>query len=62
VFETASDNGGVPGSWTIVSSASWNTSAVPVTAVRFELKAGTWQTESTAPGTVIFDNFRAARP
>jgi len=62
VFETASDNGGIPGSWTIVSSASWNTSAVPVSAVRFEFKAGTWQPESAAPGIVIFDNFRAARP
>jgi hypothetical protein len=62
VFETASDNGGIPGTWTIRSSASWNTSAVPVTGVRFELKAGTWQSEPVAPGTVIFDNFRAARP
>jgi hypothetical protein len=30
--------------------------------VIFELKAGTWQPESVAPGTVVFDNFRAARP
>jgi hypothetical protein len=62
VFETASDNGGIPGTWTIRYSESWNTSAVPVTALRFELKAGTWQPESGAPGLVIFDNFRAARP
>ena len=62
VFETASDNGGVPGSWTIRSSTTWNTAAVSLTGLRFELKAGTWQPESVAPGVVIFDNFHAARP
>ncbi len=62
VFETATDNGGVPGTWTIRSSATWNTTAVPVSAVRFELKAGTWQPEPIVPGVVIFDNFRAAKP
>jgi hypothetical protein len=62
VFETASDNGGVPGAWTIRSTATWNTSAVPLSGVRFELKAGTWQPEPIAPGVVIFDNFRAAKP
>jgi hypothetical protein len=62
VFETASDNGGLPGTWTIRHSGSWNSSSVPLSGVRFELKAGTWQPEPSAPGTVIFDNFRAARP
>ena len=62
IFETASDNGGLPGTWTMRFSERWDTAAVPVTAVRFEVKAGTWQPEPVAPGLVIFDNFRAARP
>ena len=62
VFETAPDNGGVPGTWTLRYSEPWDTSSVPISTVRFELKAGTWQSEPTVPGTVIFDNFRAARP
>ena len=61
-FETAPDNGGVPGTWTVLYNEAWNTSAIPLTALRFELKGGTWQSEPTAPGVVIFDNFRAARP
>jgi hypothetical protein len=28
----------------------------------FEIKGGTWQIESNAPGKAIFDNFRAAVP
>jgi hypothetical protein len=62
VFETAGDNGGSPGSWTIRYSEKWDTAAIPLGALMLELKAGTWQVESSAPGTVIFDNFRAARP
>ena len=62
VFETAPDNGGVPGTWSIRYSEQWNTSAVPLAAILFEIKGGTWQPESTAPGKVIFDNFRAAKP
>ena len=62
IFESAGDNGGVPGTWTVRALEQWNTSAVPLTALRFELKAGTWQPEPTAPGVVIFDNFRAVRP
>lgn len=61
VFETASDSGGVPGTWTVRASEAWNTSAVPLGALLIELKAGTWQVESTAPGVVIFDNFRLVR-
>jgi hypothetical protein len=61
IFETAPDNGGVPGTWTIRYSEPWNSAAVPLT-VRFELKAGTWQPEPSSPGIVIFDNFRAVRP
>ena len=62
VFETASNNAGVPGSWSIHFSEPWNNAAVPVTGVLFELKAGTWQVETIAPGSAVFDNFRAARP
>ena len=62
IFETAADNPGVAASWTVRHSEPWDSGSVPVTGVIFELKAGTWQPESTAPGIVIFDNFRAARP
>lgn len=58
IFETAPPSG----AWTQVASDVWNNSAIPVTRVLFELKAGTWQSESNAPGTVVFDNFRAAAP
>lgn len=59
VFETATD---LSSGWVFVVSEPWDTAAVPLSSVIFELKAGTWQPESVAPGTVIFDNFRAARP
>jgi hypothetical protein len=62
VFETATDNSGAPGSWTVRYRERWDVTSVPVTAVIFELKAGTWQAESAAPGLVVFDNFKAARP
>jgi len=62
VFEVAPANGSVPGAWSTLASAAWNTSAVPLTSVNFELKGGTWRTEVNNPGTVAFDNFKAARP
>ena len=62
VFETAPDNGGSPGTWTVRFSEQWNTSAIPLGSILFELKGGTWQPEGNAPGKVIFDDFRAARP
>jgi hypothetical protein len=62
VFETASDNGGVPGTWTVRYSENWDTASVPLGSVLFEIKGGTWQPEGSAPGVVIFDNFRALRP
>ncbi|HEX3185874.1 MAG TPA: IPT/TIG domain-containing protein, partial [Pyrinomonadaceae bacterium] len=62
VFEVAPANGSLPGAWSILASAAWNTSAVPLTSVSFELKGGTWRTEANNPGTVVFDNFKAARP
>jgi len=60
VWETAPGNGGVPGAWTLRHQAAWNTAAVPVTSLRFELKAGTSDAQP-APGTVVFDTFKAAR-
>ncbi|HKG81119.1 MAG TPA: hypothetical protein VKA78_16905, partial [Pyrinomonadaceae bacterium] len=60
VFETATDN--LPGSWIVRYTEQWNNGAVPLATIIFELKAGTWQAESVAPGTVVFDNFKAARP
>jgi hypothetical protein len=62
LFETAPSNAGTPGTWTELYSEPWNTSAVPLNAVLFELKAGTWRIEGNNPGTVIFDNFKAAKP
>jgi acid phosphatase len=62
IFETAPANGAVPGTWTQLYSAPWNTVAVPLGSVVFELKAGTWRAETNSPGTVRFDNFKAARP
>jgi phosphatidylinositol-3-phosphatase len=61
VYETAPNNSGSPGSWTQQCSEAWNTTAVPVTSVLFEMKAGTSVAEPNAPGTVIFDNFNAAK-
>lgn len=60
IYETAPNNNGVPGPWLQQFVTPWNTTAVPVTSVFFELKAGTSFTESNPPGTVIFDNFKAA--
>lgn len=62
VFEAAPANGSAPGTWVQLTSAAWNTSAVPLTSMNFELKGGTWRSEADNPGTVIFDNFKAARP
>jgi len=62
VFETAVSNSGTPGAWTQLYAEAWNTSAVPLSSVLFELKAGTWRIEGANPGTVIFDNFKAAKP
>ena len=62
VFEVAPASAGAPGSWVQLHAQTWNTAAVPLSSVVFELKGGTWRTEANNPGTVIFDNFKAARP
>jgi len=61
VFETAPNSGGAPGVWTTFYTEPWNAS-VNLANIQFELKAGTWQSEGSAPGTAVFDNFRAAKP
>lgn len=58
---TAAGASGGPGAWTTHYEELWNEASVPLHSVQFELKGGTWQPESTAPGKVIFDNFRSAR-
>jgi Big-like domain-containing protein len=58
-LDTATGNGGVPGTWVQRYSESWNTS-VTLGAIIFEVKGGTWQIEANPPGKVIFDNFRVA--
>jgi hypothetical protein len=55
-------NAGAPCTWVQLFSQAWNTSAIPLTSVNFEFKAGTWRVETNNPGTTIFDNFKAARP
>jgi len=58
----AANDAGAPGPWTQVAAQAWNASAIPLASVMFELKGGTWRLEATNPGTVIFDNFKAAKP
>ncbi len=62
VFEVAPASGSAPGTWVQLYAQAWNTAAVPLSSVMFELKAGTWKIETNNPGTVVFDNFRAAHP
>jgi hypothetical protein len=60
-LDTAPGSSGVPGTWVQRHSETWN-SSVATSAIFFELKAGTSQTEANAPGKVIFDNFHVATP
>jgi acid phosphatase len=62
VWETAPNNSGSPGTFTQQCSEPWNTTAIPLATVLFEMKAGTSVAEPNAPGTVIFDNFLAQKP
>jgi len=58
-FETAQNVAGAPGTWVTKLSAARE---LAVTAVKVELKGGTYQTETNNPGTVTFDNVRVAKP
>src|ERR1044071_3589589 len=58
-FDTATGSSGVPGTWTQQYTETWN-SSISTSSIIFELKGGTFQSETNAPGTVIFDNFEVA--
>ena len=58
VYETAPDNGGVPGLFTVRYSEAWDAHVTP-TAAKFELKAGT-SDSIASPGTAWWDHFHAA--
>lgn len=58
VFETAPNNAGVPGTFSVRYREPWDPHVV-ATAMRFELKAGT-STAVISPGTVGWDNFHVA--
>jgi hypothetical protein len=58
VFETAPNVSGMPGAWTAQRTI---TRDLTVTAMRLELKAGSSDAQSVSPGTVRFDDLRAAR-
>lgn len=58
VFETAPRVGSSPGTWT---EHGRSPRAFAITAVKAELKAGTWQAEPTAPGSAAFDQVKVVR-
>ena len=58
VFETAEDNGGVPGTFTERFRETWD-GRVAATSLKIELKAGTSVPE-LGPGSVDWDNVRVA--
>jgi endonuclease/exonuclease/phosphatase family metal-dependent hydrolase len=58
VFETAPNNAGVPGTFTVRYREAWDTHVV-ASSVKFELKAGTSVPE-IVPGSAYWDNFHAA--
>src|SRR5678815_170021 len=58
-LDTATGSGGVPGTWTQQYTETWN-SSISTSSIIFELKGGTFQSESNAPNKVIFDNFEVA--
>jgi hypothetical protein len=60
IFETASESAGAPGVWEPFTSVLWQAAAVPPTAVKFELKAGTSEPSGGPSGSVAFDTFEAA--
>ena len=69
VFETAPESAGdpsLPGAWTLRFQEPWTlwngTSGVQINNIKFEVRAGTSTSEANLPGTVSFDNFKAAKP
>lgn len=62
IFETAPNSNGSPGQWTPFYSEAWDTTNLPLTAVAFELKAGSTNAQPVPPDKVVFDNFSATQP
>lgn len=69
VFETAPESAGdpnLPGAWTLRYQEPWTnwngSTGVQLNNIKFEVRGGTATSETNAPGTVVFDNFRAAKP
>ena len=60
-LDTAPGSGGTPGTWVQRYSEIWS-GLITLSTTTFEVKGGTWQVETTAPGKVIFDTFRSAVP
>ncbi len=60
VFETAFAGPGGPDVWVERQRVAWD-AAVPRAAARVELRAGTDEAQSSAPGTVRFDNVLITR-
>jgi phage baseplate assembly protein gpV len=60
VFATAAGTSGVPGAWTTRVQTAWN-AGIAVTAVRFEVKAGTRDPHPN-PGSAVVDNSRQPFP
>jgi endonuclease/exonuclease/phosphatase family metal-dependent hydrolase len=58
LFETAPNNNGVPGAFTVRYQESWD-ARVNLTAIKFELKAGT-SDAVLSPGSAWWDTFHAA--
>jgi hypothetical protein len=58
VFETAPNQAGLPGAWLARRTI---TRELAVSALRIELKAGSSEAQTVAPGMVRFDDVRAAR-
>jgi len=58
VFETAANDDGRPGAWTVRRTVSRD---ISITACRIELKAGSSDAQTASPGTVTFDDVRVAR-
>ena len=62
VWESAALSGSGPGTWTELARVTWNTTYLPISSVMFELKGGSSTSEATPSGTIVFDNFKAAKP
>ena len=58
VFETAAKVSGVPGAW---SEQARTPRTIPITAIKLELKGGTYQSEAMPPGSVSVDTVQVVR-